>query len=286
MDTLLDMVQGILSSVDGDEVNSYSDTEESIQAANCIRDAYEFTVTHDDFPETEVLLQLGSSTDSTLPLLVHLPYEVDHIEWIRYNTAELENPEDCWEDMDFMTVDDFMRVYAKDNRDFNSIITGGVSRTEEMVLPEKFNSIGIHHCIDENPTSFCLLDNQTILFNSIDKEVDDILQNSKLMAYGTLFHEFKFEDDFTFPSLTRMTKQIIYNEAKVQLAIEARQLDNPVARSRMRKLQIGRTNRRNRIGNYEYGTNDSYPNFGRTGPRNGNVGYARRRTRRHQTRRY
>ena len=49
--TLLRLVQDILSSLDSDEVNSISDTPESLQVANIVRTTYEDLVSLLDLPE-------------------------------------------------------------------------------------------------------------------------------------------------------------------------------------------------------------------------------------------
>ena len=258
MKTLLDMVQGILSSSDGDNINSIFDTEESEQVANSIRDSYEHLVTSTHFESTAVLLQLNSSTDNERPVIMTIDEEIDHIDYIKYDRQTQNDPDPTFHKLRYLSVDDFLRrvnKYFYENND---------PFVKSFDLDEKFNSLPMYYYTDRWPEYFTLLDNKTLLFDAIDLEVDDTLQNSKIEAYGILFNDFKFEDGFTFPNLTRANKLLIYNEAKRQFSLENRQIDNPLAAKRVQTLNTQRQ-KNSRIGNYQYGYNDNYPNYSRRG---------------------
>jgi len=82
--TLLQMTQNILSALDSDEVNSISDTVESMQVARIIQNKYYDLTTRGDLPEQQILLQLEASGDATKPVLMLVPATTSKIEWIKY----------------------------------------------------------------------------------------------------------------------------------------------------------------------------------------------------------
>src|SRR6266576_6262503 len=82
--TLLQIVQTILASLDSDEVNSISDTAESRQVAQIVQNKYFDICTRGGLPEHKILLQLSPSTDPTKPVLMFVPSGVSNIDWIKY----------------------------------------------------------------------------------------------------------------------------------------------------------------------------------------------------------
>ena len=60
---LIEYVQDILSSMDSDEVNSISDTVESMQVATILKNCYEELVANIELPEEYTLFHLDSSSD-------------------------------------------------------------------------------------------------------------------------------------------------------------------------------------------------------------------------------
>ena len=60
-DTLLEIVQDILSDADGDEVNSISDPVESEQCAKILRNEFKTIVDEFDIKMQETLIQLTAS---------------------------------------------------------------------------------------------------------------------------------------------------------------------------------------------------------------------------------
>ena len=82
--TLLDMTQNILSAMNSDNVNSISDTVESMQVAEAIRTAYINMIDRLSMPEHNQLVQLVASGDSTLPVLMYMPEGCSKISWLEY----------------------------------------------------------------------------------------------------------------------------------------------------------------------------------------------------------
>lgn len=89
--SLLTIVQNILSSLDSDEVNSISDTTESLQIANIVQNKYYDILSRGDLPENEDLFQLTPSNDTTKPTLMTIPSGTGRINWIKYFDS---NPND------------------------------------------------------------------------------------------------------------------------------------------------------------------------------------------------
>lgn len=82
--TLLQMTQDVLSSMSSDEVNSISDTTESLQVATIIRQKYFDIINRLDLPDHDQLIQLQPSLDQDSPVLMYIPDGVASIKSLKY----------------------------------------------------------------------------------------------------------------------------------------------------------------------------------------------------------
>jgi hypothetical protein len=82
--SLLELTQTILSSLNSDQVNSISDTPESVQVAECIKTTYMNMLGRYDMPEHNQLCQLTPSGSEAQPVLMTRPEGTSRIEWIKY----------------------------------------------------------------------------------------------------------------------------------------------------------------------------------------------------------
>jgi hypothetical protein len=82
--TLLQYVQNILSALDSDEVNSISDTTESLQVAEIVRTAYFNILNRIHLPEHKQFIQFTGSDNVLAPVLMTFPTGVADIEWVKY----------------------------------------------------------------------------------------------------------------------------------------------------------------------------------------------------------
>lgn len=82
--TLLTMVQNVLSRMSSDEVNSISDTTESLQVANIVQNKYRDIVAREGSIPSKKPFQLDDSGDATQPTVMLIPADVSKLEWIKY----------------------------------------------------------------------------------------------------------------------------------------------------------------------------------------------------------
>lgn len=94
--TLLDLTQNVLSSLSSDEVNSISDTTESMQVAQMVKTKYFDIITRVELPEHEQFIQLDASLDITIPVQMFIPANVAEVKWLKYfnssSTANFVSP--------------------------------------------------------------------------------------------------------------------------------------------------------------------------------------------------
>src|SRR5687767_10947133 len=82
--TLLQMTQNILSAMNSDEVNSITDTVESQQVAEEIRNTFYDIFSNRDIPELEGIVNLESAGSVDTPNVLIIPSNVQHIKWVKY----------------------------------------------------------------------------------------------------------------------------------------------------------------------------------------------------------
>lgn len=190
--TLLKVVQTYLDYVDGFQVDSIHDSEEAIQAANIAEHVfYRLIDKNRDTPSVSYVGSLDASLDPSKPCILTIPKEVNriHDSVISYNTALDTGVQ--WEDVKFIPNQDFLRLVSISTKPDN---------TEVMEV----NGIPFVILNDRFPRYCTTFDDETLVFDSYNKEVDTTLQESKTRVTGTQSVLFLQEDDFVIPLPDRM----------------------------------------------------------------------------------
>jgi hypothetical protein len=208
--TLLDLVQNILSSLDSDEVNSISDTTESLQIATIVKNTYFNILARTTTKRDTDLFQLDSSADVLTPVLMHKPEHVEKIEWVKYyDTVD--------SDYKYVTIIPIEQFLDKVNQ-LNLTDTN----TEEFAFEANGVSFNLLYK-DDSPPQFCtVVQNHYVIFDSYDKSVDSTLQSSKTLCIGEITPTFLMEDTF-IPDLDEQQFPLLLNESKSLAFFELKQ---------------------------------------------------------------
>lgn len=247
--TLLQMTQDILSNMSSDEVNSISDTPESLQVATIIRQKYFDIINRLDLPDHDQLIQFLGSIDNTSPVIMYVPEGVNDIKWIKYfnsntagavnllsnttneingipssgvNPGPLSPPGYC--DVFILTNRQFIDMVSKFNQNVTDVQVFTLSDTSN-----KFNGNYTFYYKNDHTPSYCtILSNYYVIFDSYDSTVDSTLQSSKVMALGSVIPTFSMEDTF-IPDLAEEQFQLLLNEAKALAFYELKQQPHQLA---------------------------------------------------------
>lgn len=235
--TLLEMVQQILSSMDSDEVSSYSDTTESIQVANLIKGVYYDIATELGLCEHEGLFELDASGDSTQPTLMTVPSNVVRLDWIKYDNKLTVDTYEEYLSVDYLRFNEFL----KKQQSFREY-TSGIGTMNFTNNDETFEVI---YRNDKMPQWYTTIDDFTLLFDSYDSDEDTTLQKSKTMCYGSVYPEFTLSDSFQ-PDLDPTQFSYFINRAKTRAFAELKQAANneSAGEARNQKIRIQRVKRR------------------------------------------
>lgn len=216
---LLKIVQNILSSMESDEVNSISDTVESLQVAEEVRNTYYELTSTFELPSSEGLINLEPSNDPDKPTVMYIPDNVKSIKWITYNNGTLEAPN--IQHVVFQEPELFFRYGTQYN-----------NGQEPIRLVDNF-----YVFTNQGPTRWTTFDNKTLLFNGYNSSVDTTLQSSKVVCWGTTFQSFELSDDFV-PDLDPMLFPLLIAEAKKACFVNFKQVANANEERRARRQAV------------------------------------------------
>jgi hypothetical protein len=221
------MTQGILASMKSDEVNSISDTIEAQTVAGMIKDSYYDMISELNIPEHYSLIELDATTTTT-PLVMTVPDTVYEIAWIKYNIQDTgENIN--YSLMDYKPLDTFLME------------SNSLSETDSSVSTMVYTTDTFDHTIkyrnDLFPSCYSLLDESTVIFNSVKTTIDNPLVSTKTQCYASTSPPFTLTDSFV-PDLDARQFSYLYDKAKAQVFIELKQTQNPVAEARSRRQKI------------------------------------------------
>lgn len=255
--TLLEMDQEILSAMSSDEVNSIGDTTESMQVATIIKRKYFDISSRSNLPEHEQLIQLTPSNDSTKPVLMHVPGEVNRIDWIKYydsNTVNNNTPGYIYVTiLPIQQFIDFVNGYNPTETNVKSFIFTDAQNS----FPGNYT---FYYKNDVQPRFCTVVGNTYIIFDSYDKTVDSTLQNSKTLCFGQVAPVFKMEDSF-IPPLDEKEFSLLLNEAKALAFYELKQMPHTKAEQEIKRQWSSVQKNKSVVNKPSYF--DQLPDFGR-----------------------
>ena len=251
--TLLEYVQTILSSADGDEVSSITDTTESLQVANIVKTVYNDIQARLDLPEHYTLFELNASGDSTKPVLMTRPSDVMTIEWVQYNKVQSGDTDPIYVKIPFKPLDEFLLM-----QDSMHVSDSTVASFDHTISSDTITFI---YRNDKAPDFYTTYNDSTLIFDSYDSAVDTTLQKDKTRCYGRKDQEFTLSNSFV-PFLDRDASTLLLNEAKVLAFAELKQMGHDVARQWANRGWV-KTQKSKRGVDYNRNELDRLPNYGR-----------------------
>lgn len=235
--TLLEMTQSILSDMDSDEVNSISDTVESLQVAGIIEDTYYYLSSVNTFPEHYEIFTLDALGDTDKPSHMKAPANVMVIEWIRYDTQTSGDTDVNYTQMQYMTPEEFVTYVSQRTSSDSNIETVTEDTSVKLLIKN-----------DQAPTYWTSFDDEYVVFDSFDNTVDTTMQKSKSMGYGIKMPIFSLTDTY-IPDIDEHLFPLLLNEAKAQAFIDLKQMPNPTAERRARKVLNKHQAKEKKLGN-------------------------------------
>lgn len=254
--TLLELIQRILSSIKGEEVNSYDDTAESLVIRDIIKECYFSIIGNQDFPELKTLFELNASGDSSKPTLMTLPNDVLGLEWIKYDKKALGETAPKFEKVGYLPLSEFISRMHNLSTDDSNVGTFDVTTGSS-------DDIEFYYENDRPPMYYTSFDDKSIIFDAYDAAVDTTLRKSKTLCYGLKSTIWEDENTFVLP-IDAQQYMILLKEAKAIAWEELRQTPNQTAAMQVRKAKIAAEKKKDRV-NYDHKEYyyTRYPNYGR-----------------------
>lgn len=249
--TLLEMVQDILSDLESDTVDSYTDTVESQQVAQILKTTYFNIIDGRDWPHLYSFFKLENNTGSGLrPTNMVLPDAVMDVQYIKYNCEDPATARTNYKTMKFLEPHDFMSLLqSRDSKADNIQVVIGQTGTEYNIFD------------DRHPTYYTTLGETQIIFDSYHDFFSNQLLVSNTNCYGKIYPSVILSDSLIFP-LPVDAYSLLLAEAKAVASITLKQVVNPKAEQHS---QTQRRRMSQEAWKIQERTNMHYQNYGRLG---------------------
>lgn len=223
--TLLDLTQSILNDMNGDEVNSISDTLESQQVAQVIRDTYDEIISSRTWPHLNQLISL-TPQGSARPTHMDLAESWVYIDIIKYNTRDADATRDTYDGLTYMTPAQFLdHVNARNSSASDVTTVSDPSGVDLFILN------------DARPLFWTSFDDEVLVFDAYDTGVDTNLQESKFQCWGNVEPTWTHLDAFT-PDLPAKAFAYLLAEAKSVAFNALMQAGNQKAEQQSRRQRV------------------------------------------------
>jgi len=246
--TLLEMTQSVLNALESDNVNSITDTIESQQVAQLIKDTYYEFISNMGIPEHDKLMQLESVSSSTRPNYLKLPADTAEVRDIRYNTMTSTDTDPRWVDVEY-----------KDPTAFVKLVQGRRPSDVNVIEVPDFNSVNLYIINDASPKYWTTFDDEYVVFDSYDSAVESTVQGNKSSCIASVTPSWTEEDDFT-PDLDHNFFPMLLAECKSMAFAIYKQAPNAKVEQKARQQKIALQNDKYRFKN---DPSASLPNYGR-----------------------
>lgn len=220
--TLLEMVQKIEESIQGQEINSISDTREALQIANIIKDSYYYLLRVRQIEPKNNLFSFHSLSDLTKPVYLKILDVVTEFDMFKY----FDKKDERYIDLQYVEPQEFIERSLTLN-----------PKEDNVERIQDFSGIYFNIKNDKHPQYYTIFDDEHIVLDSYDKSVEDTIQESNVIAVGVKLPPFELEDTF-IPDLAPQHFGLLFSKAKVKATYELDSTINQIEQDDMRKQLI------------------------------------------------
>jgi hypothetical protein len=242
--SLLQIVQTILSAMDSDEVASINDTVESYQLAVLLRQLFYDIAVDLDLREHENAVEIESSLDPNKPNYMKVPSNVSGIRWIKYDNRDTLETTPNYQPVEFMEFQDFLRM----TQGWRELPTSEIGVATLVANNENHDFI---YKKNKHPQYFTTLNGSDLYFDSFNNTVDTTLQKSKTMCFANAYPQFLLQDSF-IPKLDPTQFSYFINKGKARAFAELKQMPSSEAQGEARRQKIVFQARKNRTEGLSY----------------------------------
>ncbi len=251
--TLLEIVQDILSDMDSDEVNSLSDTFEAGQIATIVKNAFNAMISTRNWPHLRQLTSLISSNNADLPTHMKLPEDIKELEYINYNVGE--GPLDSKREyrlIRYMEPEEFLfRSNALDSTKEDVVIVNDPSGIEVLIQNNK------------KPEYWTSFDDEWIVFDSFDSTVSSTIEESRVQAMAYRSPQFIMADDYV-PDLPSEAFPALLSKARSMAMYWIKQVTDELSEAERKRQQTWLSRKA-----WQARGGFSYPDYGRRSAKRG-----------------
>lgn len=243
--TVLELVQDILSELDLDSVNSISDSVESEQIVTIMRQTYYSMMANRNWAHLRTLSGLESVNNTSYPNYIRLPDSTKELEYVSYNKIKSGETRERYEEIKPLTPDAFLRMTHRRNSDADNVETvTDFSGTKLLILNDKA------------PEYYTTFDDNYLVFDSYNSEVDTTLKSAKVQAMGYATVAFEASDT-AYPDLPAEAFPKLYAETLARSAYRLNQEADQKAEqdSQIQDSWLAKHNRKARKGIVDTGYN-------------------------------
>lgn len=216
--TVLQYVQKTLSEMDSDDVNTISETEESLQVAELLEDIFNELMSTRNWPHLKQLQQLQGLGDTLKPNFMKMDVAIKEMTEVSYNIRDAAD-----------TRDRMVRIkYREPERFLSELVNPRRSDADNIQVVSDFSGIKLNIFNDREPTFWTSFDDLHIVFDAFDKGVDTTLQQSKSQTVVYLEPSFTQSDSF-IPDIPSEMVPLLLNELKARASSSLAQKANPLA---------------------------------------------------------
>ena len=221
--TLFEMVDSILNEMDADKVNSITDTVESEQVAQIIKDCYYEMLSNRNWPHTRKLVQFDAVSDVTKPNYLRAPQNMKELVFFKYEVQKTALEAPLLEEIKYKEPEEFLRMIARRTGD-----------NVQAVVDYSGSTLLIYD--DVAPTYWTSFDDQYVITDSYNKALDTTLMKSKTQCLAFMVPPWTHSDTFV-PDLPIDAFSALEEEAKSTAFLTLKQMANQKAEQKTARQQ-------------------------------------------------
>lgn len=200
-ESVLSMVQDIMSDMNSDNVADLNTTPESLRVAQIIKSTYFEMIDNRNWPHLRTITQLENGTVAN-PVKMGIPTGFKELVSIRYNKRRLADTRDKYEEIIYLDPEDFLdQLNGRNDAESNVDVVVDYGNTKFFIRNDK------------PPEWWTSFDDENIMLDSHDVAVDTTSQGSKTQVVAYTDPTFLLQNDFV-PDLPSEAFSALKAEAK------------------------------------------------------------------------